>query len=79
MTAFYKVLKRYDGGHLASIIVPQTYYIRRLKCLHMFTYYLIGEGATEQEALENALEAFVVDPGEPAEVEPYDDNIIGEY
>jgi hypothetical protein len=46
---------------------------------YLFTYYLIGEGATEQEALENALEAFVVDPGEPAEVEPYDDNIIGEY
>lgn len=35
----------------------------------IFVYEMSGTGRTEQEALENALEAFVGDPGEPSRVE----------
>lgn len=33
----------------------------------LFTYSLQGEGANEEAALADALEAFLLDPGEPDE------------
>ena len=35
----------------------------------IFTYILVGKGETESDALDDALGAFVCDPGEPTEVE----------
>lgn len=39
---------------------------------YRFVYELGAEGDTEEEALDNALDAFVVDPGEPSKVERFD-------
>jgi hypothetical protein len=40
---------------------------------YIFTYMIAGEGDTEEEALEDALEAFLQDIGPPIETELEED------